>query len=299
MKLTLVFNILSFLFLMSCNVINPSEGTPFFVEIPTIELCVHDSCYDQSQDRGSSAHNIVDAWVFADDNLLGAFELPARVPVLKSGNVKISVQGGIKSNGIIGDAQQYDFFEPYSTLLNVSPGETVTVNPTITYRTSLNIWNEDFDLQNAGIKFDKYGNSDTNMFVTRDTNEVFEGNGSGKVVLTDEGNNFFGVSSTKFNFPRGQVIYAEINYKTNTPFGIGVLTTYNNETTSKQIALVLKSTYDEILGKSVWKKVYVDISVAVGLETQGYPQQLYLTMSKNNSSNAELLIDNVKIIYGK
>lgn len=297
MKSTIFINILGLFCFVACNVINPSEDIPFFVEIPSIALCTNDSCYDQSQDRGSNAHGIVDAWVFADDNLLGAFELPARIPVLKSGNVKISVQGGIKSNGIIGDAQQYDFFEPYNTYLNATPGEIYQLNPTVTYRTSISIWNENFDLQNAGFKMDTYETSDTAMFVTTNSGEVFEGAGSGKVVLTEELSNYYGVSSTKFSFPRGRIIYAEINYKTNTPFGVGVLTNYSSFE-SKQIALILKSTYDETVGAPVWKKIYVDLSLAVGLETQGYPQQLYLVMSKNSGTDAELLLDNIKIIYG-
>lgn len=283
---------------MSCNVINPSEDTPFFVEIPSINLCVNDSCYDQAQERGSSAHAIVDAWVFADDNLLGAFELPATVPVLKAGNVKISVQGGIKSNGIIGDAQQYNFFEPYDEFINATPGEKYTINPTVTYRTSLNIWNENFDLQNAGIKFEKYNSSDTTLFVTTNQTEVFEGLGSGKVVLDENKKTFKGLSSTKFIFPHGQVIYAEINYKNTNAFTVGIRTQYNGFETIQR-ALTLKPSFNENTGAYEWRKVYVDLSFAIGLETEGFPQQLYLEMIKDGQSDVELLLDNVKIIYGK
>jgi hypothetical protein len=297
MKSTLVTSILGLLVFVSCNVINPSEDIPFFVEIPAIELCTDDSCYTQSQDRGSSAHGIVDAWVFADDNLLGAFELPALVPILKSGNVKISVQGGIKSNGIIGDAKQYDFFEPYTIYVNATPGETYKLNTTVTYRTSIAIWNEDFDLQNSGIKFENYPSSDTTLTVTTDNNEVFEGLGSGKLVLDNNNNTYRGLSSTKFIFPRGQVIYAEINYKATNAFTVGIKTQYNGFE-SIQRALTLKPSYNENSGVYEWRKVYVDLSYAIGLETQGYPQQLFLEMKKDNGTEVELLIDNVKIIYG-
>jgi hypothetical protein len=299
MKLSLLTYLFGILLLASCDVINPSEGIPFFVSVPSIALCANDSCYDEAYIRGSNSHDIVDAWVFADDNLLGAFELPAIVPVLKSGNVKISVQGGIKSNGIVADSKQYDFFEPYHLYLDGVPGTTIDLTPTVTYRTNLLIWNENFDLENAGIKMESYDGSDTNIFVTLDSTEVFEGKGSGKVVLTNNQERYRGVSSTKITFPKNRVIYAEINYKCNSDFGIGIRTDFGSTDNLYPLALILKPTYNESLGEYEWRKVYVDLSYAVGNQPDGYQQQLYFEMTNRGNVPAELFVDNIKIIFGK
>jgi hypothetical protein len=299
MKQPLLFYFFGLLFMASCDVINPSEDIPFFITVPSIDFCVHDSCYDESYARGSNSHQIVDAWVFVDDNLLGAFELPATVPVLKSGNVKISVQGGIKSNGIIGDSKQYDFFEPYNLYVNGVPGSSIALSPTVTYRSNLLIWNENFDLEDSGIKMESYINSDTNMFVTQDSTEVFEGAGSGKVVITNYKERYRGMSSTRFNFPKNRVIIAEINYKCNNDFGIGIRTDFGSTDNIYPLALILKPTYNETLGEYEWRKIYVDLSYAVGTQPNGYPQQLFFEMTNNGNEPAKLYVDNVKIIFGK
>ena len=64
--------------------------------------------------QGTSSSNITDAWVYIDNDLVGIFELPAKFPVLKEGNVKIDVYPGIKENGISERRSKYIFYNAYS-----------------------------------------------------------------------------------------------------------------------------------------------------------------------------------------
>jgi hypothetical protein len=44
--------------------------------------------------------NITEAWLYVNGEFLGAYSLPAKVPVLAEGNTEIWVYPGVKENGI-------------------------------------------------------------------------------------------------------------------------------------------------------------------------------------------------------
>lgn len=282
----------------SCEVINPAEEVPFFVKVDKIDVCTADSCYDESIERGTNRHNLPDAWVFANDNLIGAFELPATVPVLAKGNVKISVQGGIKSNGIIGDAQQYNFFEPDDTTINTTPGETYQFNPTLTYRSRLFYWHEQFEGENSGIKMQAHFSSDTTIQIVKDSSEVFEGIGSGYAVLSDETHQVFrGESSEPISLPRGVFTYVELHYKCNNPFSVGIVSKPAGNPEDFDFALTLRSTLNEATGLLEWRKVYIDISPSID-QSVGGPRHLMFEMFKI-TNQAELYLDNIKVVHAE
>ena len=99
---------LSFIFLSlsSCEIYNPSEDEPSYIHIDSISLTTDYTAY------GTASHKITDAWVYVDNELIGAFELPANVPVLKSGVHNINIRPGIKLNGIAATRSYYPFFNP-------------------------------------------------------------------------------------------------------------------------------------------------------------------------------------------
>ena len=96
MRLSLL--ITSLLFLLSCEVINTEEDIPSIISIESIEV------------DGNHSSNITDAWVYIDNEFQGVFPLPANFPVLKTGELEIIIEAGIKKNGISSSRENYPFF---------------------------------------------------------------------------------------------------------------------------------------------------------------------------------------------
>jgi hypothetical protein len=72
-----LFSFASLLIVSSCELINPVEEIPSFIQIDSFVM--EDNVL---ADEGSLSHDIRDAWVFIDDEMIGIYELPARIPIL-------------------------------------------------------------------------------------------------------------------------------------------------------------------------------------------------------------------------
>ena len=96
--------------------------------------------------QGSNSSNISDAWIYINDDLVGAYELPATIPVLREGNVELKVFAGIKDNGINASRKRYVMYDPHVEQVNLVKGESFTVEPSITYNPAVQFpWLEDFE----------------------------------------------------------------------------------------------------------------------------------------------------------
>jgi len=82
--------------LSSCNLINPEENAPGFIEVNDF---VFNPTPTSIEMGSSNSSRISDVWVYVDNKFLGAYELPARFPVLKTGKQKILLTPGIELNG--------------------------------------------------------------------------------------------------------------------------------------------------------------------------------------------------------
>ena len=108
------------LVLNSCK---EDEPIPAYIKIDAVDLTT-----DQNTE-GWNSQGIKDAWVYIDNNLVGAFELPAEFPVLEEGTHNISVGGGILLNGISSTRTEYPMYRFYESTVSLIPEQTTTVNP--------------------------------------------------------------------------------------------------------------------------------------------------------------------------
>ena len=107
-------------FVSSCNIINPAEPVPAYLHVDSF------SVKTDPLTQGSSSHRIVDAWVFVDGNIVGAFEMPVNVPVLSAGMHKVTVRPGILVNGIAATRSIYPFYSGYDTVMNLESAKINT-----------------------------------------------------------------------------------------------------------------------------------------------------------------------------
>lgn len=275
----------------SCSLFDNEDPIPGFLvfENPTLEttLGIH----------GSPTHNIKDVWVFDGPDFLGIFPLPARVPVILTGEEKqFSIFAGVRLNGGIGNALRYPFFESIVVSANLSAQEEKVVPLVFNY--------------SSNTKFDLIEDFENNHIFVNDPNTM-DGEGTDLIIQTEEvlsgnlggnraGQIRFDTDTSSFErttlstYDRennlGSATYIEIDYKCDIPFLAGWITYRNNFIQRDYTVLVAPS--DE------WNKIYIDISQFVGdIEIDRYTIAFASAITSGDSVPANIYLDNIKLVH--
>ena len=97
------FSLILLLSFTACVKNNPD---PSWLEVTAWTL---QSNIDLSGDEGELSHNITEAWVLIDDKVIGVFQVPFKIPILKDGMCNIKIYPAIKNNGISATKKIYPF----------------------------------------------------------------------------------------------------------------------------------------------------------------------------------------------
>jgi hypothetical protein len=282
--------ILSILF--SGCIKDSSPSMPAYIHIENIYFEA-----DTSLGQGSSSSSIIDVWPSVDGQQLGANTLSATFPVILDENFvnnSVKISAGIKENGISNTRAIYPFYEPYVVSMQLEPGRIDTFRPTLSYdSTATVIIVDDFENPNQPIfTDDKDGNPNTELI--HQTTEVFEGNYSGLLVLDTANLDCTVATSTRYynlqppatSFP----VWLELNYKTNTPFQIGLIAHYSNGSEN----YMYKGGGNET---TEWKKLYFNITNEVyGTSATEYSVVLR-ALKYPNTEQPLIYIDNIKLLH--
>lgn len=280
----------SLLLITSCEIINPSEEIPSYLHISGFDV-------QTAIGQGTASYKISDVWVYVDDQLIGAYELPATVPVLAKGSQKIHLRPGIQLNGISATRAIYPMYNSIVLTANLEPGKILNIDSIsdriLTYHPDVLFpWNargqEDFE--DGGISIDSTGNSQTRII--RSSDVVFEGNYSGKIELNSTVTTFEGKSTNAFVLPlQGNYTFIELNYKCNNSFHIGY---YVN--TKDGFSILRKMI--EIFPKENWNKIYINLTPYVSIETNPEDFNIWIGATKNPGvENPEIYLDNIKLLH--
>ncbi len=299
MKLNVLCLLLVSVLLTACE----KTRTPSFLHIESVALEVTP---DLAQ--GTNDHGISDAWVYLNDQLVGAYEVPATVPIIATGKQKITVIAGIKKNGIQSARISYPFYDQYNAELTLIPDETidfsgdqqntVVINgyhcPVVRYfDDGLVFWNERFE--DPGVQFESTNSSNSEISITQDPALVLNYNpevnsqGSGIVELTST-EPYFEIRSThEFNPQQGREVYLEFNYLSTCTLQIGVYEMAPNET--------------KVLGKGVfpnteWSKIYIELTGEIAQRVNASSYSIFIEgLIDNDESEGTVLLDNIKLVY--
>lgn len=283
---TLLLCFCSALFLGSCDIINPSEPTPAFLRIDSINVATN------YQVQGSASSNITEAWVFIDGVLQGVHDLPVKTPILDFGEHEISILAGIKRNGISSLRVDYPFYTSFKTDVNFVSGDTIQIDPLVGYTSPLSFFNEDFE--DPGIKLITAFQSDTNIQITRKPEEVFERNGSG-IITADSSNIYFFIQTNEnFRLLFGQPIFLELNYNTDEDFEVGIVAHFSGSTVPVRVSFV-KNTVEADQSNS-WRKIYIDVSTAINNNSSAESFDFYIS-GQSTAIGQTFLFDNIKLVY--
>jgi hypothetical protein len=248
-----------------------------------------------------SFHNFSNAWVYVDNDLMGVFELPVKIPVLKEGAKEIRIYPAILNNGISATKKIYPFVEVYASTVELVKNETLTISPVTRYKDATKFWIERFE--DASVKIEESSISLANLQVVSSdpilVAEINEGS-FGRISLNTT-NNIFSASTTanangtlEMPLPKGKEVYLEIDYYTTNSLVTGVLAIGDNGTkdnTNVQINAQDPSTIE-------WKRIYIQLDEIVSLSTEANRFEFSLNAILDEGETAtEINIDNIKAVY--
>jgi hypothetical protein len=288
--------VLLFSVFISCEKFEGDHTIPAYIQLDSFQLVANPAV-----ELGVLTENFSDVWVYADDQLIGAFELPAKhIPILLEGKHKLSLYPGIKYNGISGTRGPYLFVEPAEyPEFNLVIDSVIKVDPPQVkyYSSTVLPWYEDFETGIIHLK--PTANSDTSLqFYPYDPIHPDYGNASGAGYLTgtyltleltsEDEDNPMGFELSTNSAP----VVVELDYNTNNPFIVGLIIIEVGIQITQHPVLVINPT------GGVWKKIYVNLTPTVNDNSNADYFKVFIRADKSSDvENATILLDNVKLIY--
>lgn len=242
--------------------------------------------------EGDPVHQIRDAWVIADGQLVGIFPLPSKVPIIPTGNeMTILISAGIKENADINISAEYPFFVRYEFKETLKPNTEYKINPTYTYDSDTKFdFIENFEGNSQLLNNDLDGDFETQILLSNEDKK--SGQKSGLIILNDV-HNTVELTTTGYisNDQNARAsVYIEFDYKTEEDLYIGY-DILSNAGSTKDVKVLLAKT-------DTWKRAYLNFTPEISTpNTQSYRIFFAAIYSKTNETDSKIFIDNVKLVH--
>ena len=275
-----------FILVSSCVKNNPD---PSWLEVNEWQL---NSNIDLSGLEGELTESITNAQVYIDDQLIGIFEVPFRIPILKTGAVNVKVYPVVINNGISATKKLYPFLERYEIDAELVQNEDLVINPVTNYKSITNFWVEDFEDINNSIE-----NDQTSLATLQLSNEnltAFNGNFYGKVVLNEVDTTWVGNTTDQLAIPKGSDCYLEIDYYVTNDLYTGLLFV-SPSGSQNNVNVRLNGQEPENV---VWKKIYIELKELISASPNNTQfLQTFTAFLDEGESEGLICIDNIKVLW--
>jgi len=273
------------------------EGIPGRIAIDSIQLNIDPA-------NGNHIHQIAGVQVFANQELLGNFQLPCKIPVDKLGAVQLDIYPLVYINGSSSNLTLYTPLDGYRDTLTLVAGKTQTLIPTFKHRSSTVVkWTEDFEDNNSTLVpiSPSPFPGDTVGIVSSPFDLDGEFNGNSKVYRfcfenTDTAKYFDAGSFLEFSdLPtNGSGVFFEFDIKTDLPVQLPLKR--RNPTTTELVPYMVVNPTN---GK--WKRFYVNLVYELANQPANTSIRIFFDVNKpaNSVANREILFDNLRLSYLK
>lgn len=245
-------------------------------------------------EAGELTSSFTDAWVYIDEKLIGVFEVPFKIPILKSGLSNIKIYPAILNNGISATKKIYPFVEPYIIDAELVQNETLLIEPVTRYYSNAKFTILDFEDANLG--FEDSPTSLANIVASNDPSiiESFNGNAFGRVTLTQSLSSWVSSTNLDEDLPRGGAeVYLEVDYHNTVDVVTGVLAI--NSTGVTQNPNVQMNAQDSQSVK--WKKIYIELKTIVsGSPNANYFEHSFEANLPSGTTSGVINLDNIKVV---
>lgn len=285
--------VFGFIFMTGCDKFSGDQTVPAYLKIDSIGFSTDNDA------QGTAYQKISDAWIYVDGDLIGGFELPAVVPILKEGIHKLEILPGILLNGIADTRTPYPCIQPYIiNEVDLIPDSIRTIQGVSSYYDNAEfIWMEDFEDASMAIK--KSPNSDTGIVRTQPAGApgafIDEFSQYSGISYLDTANNYLQLVSddgngTGFVFDRGDFIFLELNYRNNIQLVVGVYITLSDLTVQERPFLVVNPTVE-------WNKIYINFTPIVNETVDALNYTFYIeALLTDETDGAFVMLDNIKLV---
>ena len=282
-----LFIFLISIFLSSCVKNNPD---PAWIEVNKWTL---ESNPNAMYEEGELSQNITDACVFVDEKMMGIFEVPFKIPVLKSGGVNIKIYPVIRNNGISASKKIYPFLSYHEINTEIIQNKTLTINPKTHYNSNVKFWIEDFE--DATIKIENDPISKVQIHSGDDAAVLKYGNFYGRVTLDASDSLWFGYTNGHLLLPKGgKEVYLEIDYYNTNSLTTGLIAETSLDSKNNINIQLNKQDISTIQ----WKKIYIDLKELVSYSTSAeFFEISFQALYEAGLPKTDIYLDNIKLVY--
>jgi len=265
-------------------------------DVPTY---VHVDPFIVNAEGGEDGQKITEGWFYANGEFLGAYTLPAYIPVLAAGEGDIIVFPGVKENGISATPNIYPFLTRFDQDMMFTPGETIVVVPLTAYDNNIVVpfgtfERSSFDgLSTIGL-FNRDGDDATAYQITPD------GGFDGKCLLleVDTTHTLMEIATEAVPLPQTfeTEVWLELNYQNNMPFTLWLLGSTNGG--SQKVQPIFQFSEN-----SAWNKIYFNLTeFLIQINEDNYSLLFRANLPVNNNGNytqdeGSVRIDNIRLIH--
>jgi hypothetical protein len=242
--------------------------------------------------EGELSHNFSDAWVYVNDQIIGVFEVPFKIPILKSGTSNIKLYPTIRVNGIAATKKIYPFVDKYEINAELIQNKTLTINPVTKYNSYSKFWIEDFE--DAAIKINTDPTSADTMIVGTDP-LIMKWNRYGITTLDAVDTNWVAYTTQELALPKGQEVFMEIDYYNTNAVVTGVIALSSSAAPKNNENIQLNK---QAPSSVKWKKMYIDLKEIVS-NSSGANSFLMSFQAKLDEGDSDgfIVLDNIKVVH--
>ncbi len=260
------------------------EQIPAFLAIQKIEQ------------TDAADEKITDAWVYADNEFLGAFPLPAKIPILKSGSVELQIFPGVVENGDYLTPNIHPILKKWVTTVALEEGDSVAVSPMTALETDTKTpLDEDFEGAHKFIE-DLDGDFETKMVF--EAGGGFGGSRAGRLTVDTAHQKAETASIILDDLPTDgtKQVWLEIVYKNDFPFQFGLAGSDGGAFETGVFQTIFNK-------KTSWTKMYINLTQALLLSNYEKYKLTVRTVlpldegGKPAVPSGSIWLDNVRIIH--
>ena len=246
-----------------------------------------------SGEEGELTKKITNAKVYVNDELIGIFETPFRIPLLSSGESVIRLDPVVINNGISATKKAYPFTNFYQETVTLVKNDTVVISPVTSYKSNANFWIEDFEDINISIENDP-NTSLANLILSNESLNAFNGNYYGKVMLNETDSTWVAYTLEQLPIPKGVDSYLEIDYYNTNDVYQGLIY-LSPSGIQDNINIRMNAQAPE---SAVWKKMYIELrELVTASPIQSTFLQSFQANLDANDIEGVICLDNIKVIW--
>ena len=258
------------------------EMAPAFVTVEDLDLV--------TPGLSGSTSDITEVWAFANEQFVGSFRLPARIPIFFAGETNLSFQAGVRRNGISATPEIYDFYAPATRTIELTPGETIDLGRLeINYRDDVQFgFIEDFEPETERVFTTRLSGTEE---LNAQSTVVRSGLASGKFTLTEDSPLLELATNKQLTglFQARPYVWLEVDFLSEAPVAWGVIGQQNN--------MEVRPFDPTFLPRSTWTKIYFDMSEVVAVSQLDELEVFLSGILLSENPEAEVYLDNIRLLY--